>query len=246
MRNLMISTMALLVAAVAAIGEDAYDDEMVKNSIHSMCTACGGCTDNDIDDLLSNRLNNDTNRLVRLAKEMSNVSGSNDVRRLIAIVGRYGTLDDLPFLYQQVSCHGPHSELALACALDKEGLTTNSFAVILGILATITNEPCAFADLDFASSRANTCRELLRYALARTPQDDLCNLARSVALDYARQDNREVVWLDDGFCRWYPGYLYSTNRLDVLRSVLALGVNEFQIGYVTNAIHEIEAQLPPE
>ena len=187
----------------------------------------------------------DSNALVRIAKEMS-VTHTNLVVYMMGIVRRYGTVDDLPFLYSHVAKHEPHSGVAVTYLLQMEGLTTNSFAAIQGMLLTVTNASNAYSSPDFASGRANSCRKLLRYAFERNPQDDLCDLARSVALDYARQDNREVIWLDDGFCRWYPGYQYSTNRLDVLRSVLALGVNEFQIGYVTNAIHEIEAQLPPE
>jgi len=43
-----------------------------------------------------------------------------------------------------------------------------------------------------------------------------------------------------------PSYQYSTNRLEVLRASLGQDINDYQRSYVTNAIHEIEAQLPPE
>ena len=43
-----------------------------------------------------------------------------------------------------------------------------------------------------------------------------------------------------------PAYQYSSNRLEVLRSSLEWNINDYQRNYVTNAIHEIEAQLPPE
>jgi len=43
-----------------------------------------------------------------------------------------------------------------------------------------------------------------------------------------------------------PDCRYSTNRLEVMRSVLTHGPKANQYDYVTNAIHEIEAHLPPE
>ena len=52
--------------------------------------------------------------------------------------------------------------------------------------------------------------------------------------------------VDEAIVAFDPTYQYSTNRLETLRASLGGDINDYQRNYVTNAIHEIEAQLPPE
>ena len=66
------------------------------------------------------------------------------------------------------------------------------------------------------------------------------------ALSYALRDGSHVASVDGYIMAFDSAYQYSSNRLEVLRSSLEWNINDYQRNYVTNAIHEIEAQLPPE
>ena len=76
-------------------------------------------------------------------------------------------------------------------------------------------------------------------------RDMTCEVMQS-ALSYARRDCSHVAPVDGYIMAFDPSYQYSTNRLEVLRASLGQDINDYQRSYVTNAIHEIEAQLPPE
>ena len=65
-------------------------------------------------------------------------------------------------------------------------------------------------------------------------------------LSYALRDGSHVAPVDGYIMAFDPAYQYSTNRLETVRASLGGDINDYQRNYVTNAIHEIEAQLPPE
>ena len=73
-------------------------------------------------------------------------------------------------------------------------------------------------------------------------------MARNCALRYARSANRYVMDVDAVFIETDSTYRNSKRRLAVLRSAYGLGVSQYQIAYVTNAINELvaypEADLP--
>ena len=180
----------------------------------------------------------DTNRFARLLCELAQ---TNDVRiadRMIRCLGRHGTTAQLPFLYSMAT-NEQHGATAVKSILRLEGVTSNSVAVA-GAYLSMTN-----VDFEY---RADACKALLRAAVPSCVTTGICQMARNCALRYARSANRYVMDVDAVFIETDSTYRNSKRRLAVLRSAYELGVSQYQIAYVTNAINELvaypEADLP--
>ena len=180
----------------------------------------------------------DTNRFARLLCELAQ---TNDVRiadRMIRCLGRHGTSAQLPFLYSMAT-NEQHGATAVKSILRLEGVTSNSVAVA-GMYLSMTN-----VDFEY---RADACKALLRAAVPSCVTTGICQMARNCALRYARSANRYVMDVDAVFIETDSTYRNSKRRLAVLRSAYGLGVSQYQIAYVTNAINELvaypEADLP--
>ena len=180
----------------------------------------------------------DTNRFARLLCELAQ---TNDVRiadRMIRCLGRHGTTSQLPFLYSMAT-NEQHGATAVKSILRLEGVTSNSIDVT-GMYLSMTN-----VDFEY---RADACKALLRAAVPSCVTTGICQMARNCALRYARSANRYVMDVDAVFIETDSTYRNSKRRLAVLRSAYGLGVSQYQIAYVTNAINELvaypEADLP--
>ena len=180
----------------------------------------------------------DTNRFARLLCELAQ---TNDVRiadRMIRSLGRHGTTAQLPFLYSMAT-NEQHGATAVKSILRLEGVTSNSVGVT-GMYLSMTN-----VDFEY---RADACKALLRAAVPSCVTTGICQMARNCALRYARSANRYVMDVDAVFIETDSTYRNSKRRLAVLRSAYELGVSQYQIAYVTNAINELvaypEADLP--
>ena len=180
----------------------------------------------------------DTNRFARLLCELAQ---TNDVRiadRMIRCLGRHGTTAQLPFLYSMAT-NEQHGVSAVKSILRLEGVTSNSVDVT-GMYLSMTN-----VDFEY---RADACKALLRAAAPSCVTTGICQMARNCALRYARSANRYVMDVDAVFIETDSTYRNSKRRLAVLRSAYELGVSQYQIAYVTNAINELvaypEADLP--
>ena len=180
----------------------------------------------------------DTNRFARLLCELAQ---TNDVRiadRMIRCLGRHGTTAQLPFLYSMAT-NEQHGATAVKSILRLEGVTSNSIDVT-GMYLSMTN-----VDFEY---RADACKALLRAAVPSCVTTGICQMARNCALRYARSANRYVMDVDAVFIETDSTYRNSKRRLAVLRSAYELGVSQYQIAYVTNAINELvaypEADLP--
>ena len=180
----------------------------------------------------------DTNRFARLLCELAQ---TNDVRiadRMIRCLGRHGTSAQLPFLYSMAT-NEQHGVSAVKSILRLEGVTSNSVDVT-GMYLSMTN-----VDFEY---RADACKALLRAAVPSCVTTGICQMARNCALRYARSANRYVMDVDAVFIETDSTYRNSKRRLAVLRSAYELGVSQYQIAYVTNAINELvaypEADLP--
>ena len=180
----------------------------------------------------------DTNRFARLLCELAQ---TNDVRiadRMIRCLGRHGTTSQLPFLYSMAT-NEQHGATAVKSILRLEGVTSNSVDVT-GMYLSMTN-----VDFEY---RADACKALLRAAVPSCVTTGICQMARNCALRYARSANRYVMDVDAVFIETDSTYRNSKRRLAVLRSAYELGVSQYQIAYVTNAINELvaypEADLP--
>ena len=73
-------------------------------------------------------------------------------------------------------------------------------------------------------------------------------LGVAYALNYAATTGKYTKWMDRVLQRCDPTYKNSKRRLSVLRAEYGLGLDHWEIGYVTNAINELvaypEADLP--
>ena len=87
---------------------------------------------------------------------------------------------------------------------------------------------------------------MLQQARQEGVSEEMRGLAGRCAKDFAAADCSYVKAVDEAIVAFDPTYQYSTNRLETLRASLGGDINDYQRNYVTNAIHEIEAQLPPE
>ena len=135
-------------------------------------------------------------------------------------------------LYSLVANTNVLGATAVDAVLRLEGVTSNSVALV-GAYLSMTN-----VDFEY---RADVCARMLdRSAMTNTPTS-LLHFARETALAYAMRANRYVRGVDTAMMANDPSYRVSRRRLAVLRSVHAMGVSQYQIAYVTNAINELVA-----
>ena len=178
----------------------------------------------------------DTNRFLRLVKEVAH-SNTNRADCMIFLVSKYGGAADLPFLYEYVVDEGL-GDTALYALFKIDGINSNTIAATRQYLS----QPAR----DHSCSGGSVCQLLLQYAMQPQTTEDARQMAKDCVHDFALVYTNGVEWLDEIINYQLPDYRYSTNRLEVMRSVLAHGPKANQYDFVTNAIHEIEAQFPPE
>ena len=180
----------------------------------------------------------DTNRFARLLSEIALTNVNLFAETAVNVLGYYGTPAQLPYLYSVVTNKIRGAEAAKAI-LRIEGVTTNSILAVSNCLATITIN---------AHERYLAFRDLVERVYQLGP-DDAC---RSFGLGYVWQHaftaNAYCLGVDKELKKRDSTYNVSKRRLAVLRSVYALGLNDFQKQAVTNAINELvaypEADLP--
>ena len=178
----------------------------------------------------------DTNRFLRLVKEVAH-SNTNRAGSMIYLVSKYGGESDLPFLYEYVRDERWGDD-ALEALFKMDGINANTLAATRQYLS----QPAR----DHSCTGGDLCRLLLHYVLRPETTEEARQMAKDCVHDFALVYTNGVQWLDGIINYQLPDYRYSTNRLEVMRSVLAHGPKANQYDFVTNAIHEIEAQLPPE
>jgi hypothetical protein len=178
----------------------------------------------------------DTNRFLRLVKEVAH-SNTNRTRSMIFLVSKYGGEADLPFLYEYV-CDARWGDGALEALFKMDGVNANTLAAVRQYLS--------LPEQGIGRCGEDVCGRLLYYAMQPQTSGEARQMAKDCIHDFALVNTNGVKWLDSIINYWLSDYRYSTNRLEVMRSVLAHGPKANQYDFVTNAIHEIEAQLPPE
>ena len=236
-RNAIFAFLTLAVASVC-IAEDDNSDEKIK----SMIVDSESYIDNS---RASERMYNnarmrcagDTNRFARLLYELAQTNNVYLSDRMISMLGFDGTSAQLPFLYSMAT-NEQHGATAVKSILRLEGVTSNSLAVADRCLSNKTiKEP----------ERLDVCRTIVDLAFAvTTPTNDQVR-----ALSYVHCHARTCDYpagLDQSLLRHDPSYRLSRRRLSILRDVYVHGVDQWDIGYVTNAINELvaypEANLP--
>ena len=182
----------------------------------------------------------DTNRVVSLMKQLI-VEGTEDVETTmfyISEIGKYGTSDDLPFLYSKVAVSNL-CEISVMSILRIEGVSTGSVARI-----------CALLPKDNPSNRCVVASWVTLAAEVRDKCSDMGvrSLMVSNAVEYASRQNVFSDRIDQSIIRLDPNYRMSRRRLNALRSITNIGVHPSWTNYVANAINELvaypEANLP--
>lgn len=179
----------------------------------------------------------DTNRFARILFELSQTNNVRIADRMIRCLGWYGTPAQLPFLYSMAT-NAQHGVSAVKSILRLEGVTSNSLAVVDSCLSTKSiKEP----------ERLGVCRMLVDLAYVDATPSNVQERVLSYVYGHARTCDYPAG-LDQTLIRHDPGYRQSQRRLSILRDVFVHGVDQWDVGYVTNAINELvaypEANLP--
>ena len=240
MKKMLILVAMLAMLAGRLFGEgSALSDAQVRFALNWIYSCFDGDHQNDLNALFEQDMGYDTNQFVRVAKEMAEADEC--PRQMLAIISKYDVQQGTPYLLGYTT--NENISVAFAAGrllLGREGLTSNSVTAVEALLSTT----------DASRDAAYWRDELCRLALREASRDGVANALRSrvmqSALSYALRDGSHVASVDGYIMAFDSAYQYSSNRLEVLRSSLEWNINDYQRNYVTNAIHEIEAQLSPE
>lgn len=238
-KTLILAAMAVVLAGGLFGGESSFSDAQVRRALNLIYDCFEGPHRSAVNALFAQDMNYDTNQFVRVAKEMA--EADEYIAPMLTIISKYDIQQGIPYLYGYAT--NENNKVAFtAChlILEREGLTSNSVAAVETFLST-TN-----ASREAAYYRCELCRDALHQVSGESATEDLRLRVMRSALSYALRDGSHVAPVDGYIMAFDPAYQYSSNRLEVLRSSLEWNINDYQRNYVTNAIHEIEAQLPPE
>ena len=184
------------------------------------------------------RCGTDTNRFARLLAEVAQTNNNWVAQDAISSLGVYGTSAQLPFLYSMAT-NELHGATAVKSILRLEGVTSNSVGVT-GMYLSMTNI--------IQRDRSEICSFFFNAVKTSDVSAALKERGECVALRYAGTANLYFRRMDEAMISTEPAYRLSKRRLAVLRAAYELGVSQYQIAYVTNAINELvaypEADLP--
>ena len=135
----------------------------------------------------------DTNRLARLIAGLARTNDSWIAGGMIGRLGVYGSSENLPFLYSQVS-NVEYGVRAVRSILRIEGVTSNSLAMVDDYLS-MTNMAMP--------SREDICLELLRIRNRTNPGISLSNCVDTCALRFFASD--------DVYSEWYGSMKLKSN-----------------------------------
>ena len=238
MKKTLILAALMVALAGGSFGEGStLSDAQVRFALNWIYGCFDGDHQSDLNALFAQDMGFDTNQFVRVAKVMA--ESNERPRQMLAIISKYDIQEGIPYLYGYTT--NENSKVAFtACRLilGREGLTSNSVATVAALLSSDAPQ------LD--TERKDLCRQMLQLARQEGGSEEMRGLAGRCAKDFAAADCSYVKAVDEAIVAFDPTYQYSTNRLETLRASLGGDINDYQRNYVTNAIHEIEAQLPPE
>ena len=236
-RNTMLAILALATAFVCSAEDDNSDEKIKRLIVGSNFYIDNPDASYRMFMNARRHCGTDTNRFARLLAEVAQTNNAWVAQDAILSLGVYGTSAQLPFLYS-IATNERHGATAVKSILRLEGVTSNSLAVADRCLSNKTiKEP----------ERLDVCRTIVDLAFAvTTPTNDQVR-----ALSYVHCHARTCDYpagLDQSLLRHDPSYRLSRRRLSILRDVYVHGVDQWDIGYVTNAINELvaypEANLP--
>lgn len=196
------------------------------------------------------QLRSDTNRLARLLVELARTNDAWYVDMAMWQLEKYATSEQLPFLYScatnpaslSAPINSAVSDKAIRAILNVEGVTSNSVAILKDYLMKTWQSQYVHWDKTY------NCEYLVNRMKKQVISSNVSNQVMNVFLQYANSNNICVEKIDKILIGFSNGYKISKRRLKCLRSVHTMGVDEYCINYVTNAIGELvaypEADLP--
>ena len=237
-RNAMVAILALATAFVCSAEDDNSDEKIKRLIVGSNFYIDNPDASYRMFMNARRRCGTDTNRFARLLAEVAQTNNNWVAQDAISSLGVYGTSAELPFLYSMAT-NELHGVSAVKSILRLEGVTSNSVDVT-GMYLSMTNI--------IQRDRSEICSFFFNAVKTSDVSAALKERGECVALRYAGTANLYFRRMDEAMISTEPAYRLSKRRLAVLRSAYELGVSQYQIAYVTNAINELvaypEADLP--
>ena len=237
-RNTMLAILALATAFVCSAEDDNSDEKIKRLIVGSNFYIDNPDASYRMFMNARRRCGTDTNRFARLLAEVAQTNNNWVAQDAISSLGVYGTSAQLPFLYSMAT-NEQHGATAVKSILRLEGVTSNSVDVT-GMYLSMTNI--------IQRDRSEICSFFFNAVKTSDVSAALKERGECVALRYAGTANLYFRRMDEAMISTEPAYRLSKRRLAVLRSAYELGVSQYQIAYVTNAINELvaypEADLP--
>ena len=237
-RNAMLAILALATAFVCSAEDDNSDEKIKRLIVGSNFYIDNPDASYRMFMNARRRCGTDTNRFARLLAEVAQTNNNWVAQDAISSLGVYGTSAQLPFLYSMAT-NEQHGATAVKSILRLEGVTSNSVDVT-GMYLSMTNI--------IQRDRSEICSFFFNAVKTSDVSAALKERGECVALRYAGTANLYFRRMDEAMISTEPAYRLSKRRLAVLRSAYELGVSQYQIAYVTNAINELvaypEADLP--
>ena len=222
---------ALVLICFLCATTNVYADEMRDEDVAFLVTDAQACRHADARRAALNHLmksiDYDTNRFVRVVGRML----GDETKRigLLSILQRYGNKSALPIFYKHLSDSNCLYYAAWG-VLAHEGLTSNS-------VMKISEQIQRFKD---TQSAYNAFGVMMNYA-SKEKDLNIRRLAVNEGIAYAtkNQDCTEIV--DKLLMEADETYRLSKRRLNVLRSVKAIGLTKWNKEFVEKVIKELEA-----
>ena len=237
MKAILAVVMALVAQTDFAIEDDISDVKIKRMLVGSNCYIDNPDAAERMFQNARRRCGGDTNRFARLIYEVAQTNDAWIAEDMIRCLGVYGTSVQLPFLYSMTT-NEQHGATAVKSILRLEGVTSNSLSV---------TDKCLSMKRIKEPERLDVCRMLVGLTYAESTPSNAHVCALSYVYNHARTCDYPAG-LDRSLIHYDPSYRQSRRRLSVLRDVYAHGVDQWDVGYVTNAINELvaypEADLP--
>lgn len=178
-------------------------------------------------------------RFARIICDLAHTNCSRIAELMVSRLGEYGTPEQLPFLYSQVS-NTQHGVDAVRSILEIEGITSNSVAMVDWCLSLTNKE----SRLD----REDVCKFMLdRFAGPQSPVG-IRNIVEQSVLGFSMSNTVYNEHFDECLAQRIGGYKYSRRRLRVLQRARLIMEIPYNESFITNAINELvsypEADLP--
>ena len=222
--------MAMAVACSFAALASVVDEESIKSTLARLVRFRHPEMQEHVERGAIARCNYDTNLYVRLAKEVA-VANTNSTWLMLLLIGKYGSSNDLDFVSGYLK-DGDAGRCAVSAFYDICGATSNSIYSASQFLASDSEAEC--------SEKFIAMVALMNRFRPGMVSSDLYDYTYTTLLDFATIATNDISRVDRRLTLYHPSYSNSVERLIILTNAVARGASEYELRYLTNAIHHIE------